>query len=839
MARIYHRPSTVNDYGSPETVGAGNVLGDNSNSTYKRYSSGSEGSVAVFPTFNEAALGGKPILAVRIGHVERQGGLYNGWPMSYLRIDGKRYEPSKLYVQDGFSQTWREKLGPAVYKGRNQNWTVEDVARMSADIAGAHGDFGPTKGKLWCLAAELFILIVTAEPLPKPSVTTATSLTTTNPTLSATLPIIQSEQSSMMTFQVARDSGFTEDVRLYNTEYKTPKTTGSTVHEYKGTPGTPSYADLGPGVWHIRARATDITGQESEWSSVRTVTITLGNLPVPTPVQPSPSSTLSNPYSVRIGRVPTLSGATFMPGDRAVGIEWEFAATSAFDTNVVSWKNIQGGVFREGNVSYDPVPIPIEPGLFGGNVSAADPDQRLPQGSPMYYRMRAVDKWGNAGQWSQSFPVNVAHKPFARNVIPTGGEDFDPKFNPITWEFADPWNGDRQTAYQLLIKDGTSTISNTGKRYSTSTSTTVDIPDVHLGNTLTYELTLWDGDDVASQSATTSTFKYRRAPIVTVSAPVGSIDDGLPTVQWSSIFSESKVQSKVRIIIHNKTAGSIAYDSGTLVTPSVTHKITNQLPNMSEFEVRVYVYDSGNLMGLGRSNFSTNFVLPPPLRPSVLADNYSRDGYVDVFWTGELDPFFFEYRIYRRMFTDDGEGEWKLSGSTQNPSHNSFRDYMASGYGEIEYAVTQVSYRFGSTVESLKQPELVSRVFIASEDYWLIIPGRESESVKLHSVADDSFTDRVERSSYQIVGGGTRVVRGAGIGMEGQLSCRIRSSTPRGASEQVRLLREIGDVRGHVIMRDPFGNATRVSIGEISVKRMPGVGNSEFADIELPYVEVR
>lgn len=835
MARIYHRPTTVNDYGNVQTVGGGNVLGDNSNGTYKRYSAGNEGSVGVFPNLNPSALAGKPILAVRVGHVERQGGLYNGWPMSYLRIEGQRYEPSKLYIQDGFSQTWREKFGPPVYKGKNQSWTVDDIDKMSADIAGAHGNFGPVKGKIWCLAAEVFILVVTAEPLTTPATSTLASYTTSNPALTASATGIQPEQSSMATFQVARDNSFTDDVRNYHTSYISPAASGSTTWRYQGSPGAESYADLGPGTWYIRTRLTDITGQVSQWSPVRSFTITFGALPVPRLTAPSPSSTSTNPLMIRSAYIEPVGTAQFFPGDRALGVEWEFSSGS---TVVATWKNVVDGIFRAGTVSYDPSPAAIEPGLYGGRVSPSDPDQKLPQGV-LTARVRAVDKWGNVGAWSANSNVTISHKPFARNVTPTGGEDFDPVVNPFAWEFADPWSGDRQTAYKLDVLYGGSVIATTGTRYSTSTSTTVDIPSAHLGRVLSYELILLDGDGVASAEPTSSTFKYRRAPIVTVNAPAGQIDDGLPTVTWSNVFSESKIQSKVRVIVHNKTAGTVAYDSGTVVTADNFHKVSKQLANMSEFEVRVYVYDSGNLMGLGRSNFSTNFVLPPTLRTSVLADNYSRDGYVDVFWSGDIDPFFFEYRIYRRMFTESGDGEWKFSGSTQNSEHNSFRDYMASGHGEIEYAVTQVSYRFGSTVESLKVPELMSRVFISSEDYWLIIPGRESESVKLYSVTDDSFTDRSERSSYQIVGGGARVIRGSGIGMEGQLSCRIRASTPKGASDQVALLRGIGDVRGHVIMRDPFGNATRISIGDLSVRRIPGVGNSEFADIEVPYTEVR
>lgn len=842
MARIYHRPTSVNDYGNVSTIGGvGNVLGDNVNGTYKRYSSGDEGSVAIFPDFTEVTLAGKPILAIRAGHVERQGGLYNGWPMTYLRINGQRYEPSRVYAQTPFSTTWKEKLGPPVYKGKDQNWTIEDIASMATDTGGASGDYGPSKSKNWCLCSEVFILIVTAEDLPTPSVTVGSSHTTTNPALTASLPVAQPEQSSMMTFQVARDSSFTNDVRTYNTAYRQPSATASTPYTYKGVPGTPSYADLGPGTWHIRARALDIVGSLSDWSAVKQFSITLGALPTPSLSKPVPGSSSTTPFMIRGALVSTIGGAPFMPGDRPVGAEWQFSKSSSFDSGVVQWRNIQDGVFISKHVQYDPTPISIEEGLFGYNVGFVDPDQKLPQGT-IYARVRAADKWGNAGPWSTSQTFTVNHKPFARNVTPTGGEDYDPVVNPISWEFADPWGGDRQTAYQVVVKDGSLTVSDTGKRYSTMTSTTLDIPNARLGKVLTYAITLWDSDDVPSESPVTSTFKYRRAPVVTVSAPVGEIDDGLPTVRWSSSFSESKVQAKAHVIIQNKTSGKIAYDSGTLVTSSGSHVVAKHLVNMAQFEARVYVYDSGGLMGMGTSMFTTNFILPPTLTTTALSDRYVREGYVDVMWSGNVDPFFYEFRIYRReYFEDDPDSvEWTLSGTVQNPSANAFKDYMASGNGMIEYAVTQVSYRFGSTVESLKNPSFMSRVSIISENYWLILPGDESNSVMLHSVVDDSYTDKNEVNSYQISGGGgTRVVKGGHIGIEGQLSCRVRASTMRGASEQVRLLRSIGDIDGHVILRDPFGNSTKVSLGDINVTRVPGVGAHEFADIDVPYVEVR
>lgn len=838
MARIYHRPTKVSDYGEVSTQGSGNVLGDNSNSTYKLYSSGSEGSVGNYPEFTESMTQGKPILAVRAGHVESQSGLYNGWVMTYLRINGQRYESSRVYQQTGASTTWKEKLGAPIYKGRNENWTVADINEMTTDTGGASGDFGPVTSKKWCRCSEMFILVVTAESLPAPTVTVPASLTTTNPALTSTLPAAQPEQSSMMTFEVARDSSFTEDVRTYQTAYKQPSASTTTPYNYTGVPGTPSYADLGPGTWYIRARATDIVGTNSEWSPVKQFTITLGNLPIPSLNKPLGGSSSSSPYMVRGAFVPT-NGGTFMPGDRAVGAEWEFASDSSFTTNVVRWRNAQNGVFREGYVEYDPVPTSIEPGLYGRNVSFSDPDQKLPQGT-VYARLRGVDKWGNVGQWSAPVSFIVDHKPFARNITPTGGADFDPTVNPMTWDFADPWNGDRQTAYRIVVKDAGLQVFDTGKRYSTITNTTLNIPAARLGKVLTYEITLWDGDDVAG-APVVSTFKFRLAPIVTVTAPAGEIDDGLPTVRWSSVFSESKTQSKVRIIIQNKTSGATAYDSGTIVTTASEHKITKQLPNVSEFEVRVYVYDTGGLMGLGAKSFSTSFVLPPTIECTALSDRYLSDGYVDVLWNGSVDPFFYEFRIYRRELDEQNpeSHQWEYAGAVQNPDHNSFKDYTVSGSRTVEYAVTQVSYRFGSTVESIKKPTYLSRVSVISDDYWLIIPGNESASIRLLSVVDDTFTDKTERNSYQIVNGGTRVTRGGHIGMEGQLSCRVRASTTRGATEQVKLLRSIGDINGYLIMRDPFGNSTQVSIGDLNVKRIAGVGPNEFADIDIPYVEVR
>lgn len=854
MARILLRPIRDTRYGTlggwdgllPNPVP--NALGRGDDRTgYWFHEDG--GVFCDIPKLTASELGGQQVLAIRVAHREEQGGAFgldNGWVMTDLVFGSDVYRPARVYTQDGFRGP-RTKRGPSVYRGRNEAWSIEDVNSMRLQVGAARGDdWGPDKSKRWCRATQAWLEVITPAPLTRPTLANL-NVSNVNPRMTTQVTGIEPEQMVAAVFQVALDSNFERNVREYTTPINEEDSTSVTL-DYKGTPGTDSHANLAPGVWYYRAKTFDMLGNESQWSITRTITISLSgaDLPVPTLTAPG-SGTHRDPLMERSARFTLGTNnagvPNWTPGERLLGVEWRFATDSGFNNNVVQWANYQGtfGGNTSLEVSYNPTPRSSrEAFLHGPAVSVHDADQTLrPQGT-WYAQVRAVDSFGNSSNWSTASSFVVDHKPHATNLIPSGG-DFDPRVSSFRWTFSDPWARDSQTAYQLTIHRGPVTLYDTGKVFSTANGASVDFD---LGDTpteLTYRVRLWDTDDAESSSVASSTFRYRKAPIVSVVSPLGEITTGQPEIEWTTQFSDGHTAVQYRVIITNIGTGEVEYDSKSVASSATSHTVdSSMLSNMSDFEVRVYVFDSGELTGWGLSLFRTNFIVPQSLDTVASSENYESGGYVDVWWSGEADAFFQEYRIYHRKYSGDltpNEG-WRLSGVVTNAGQRHFRDYTPAGSSEFEFSVVQVANRFGSRVEGQKRSTLSARAIVFSVDYWLIVPDNEESSVRLLSVVADSFTDQVETSKYNIVGGGTRVNKGARIGMEGSLACQVRASTQRGAKEQVDMLRELGDQDRYLLMRDPFGNITKVSLGDISVERIGGVGNFEFADLEIPYTEV-
>lgn len=861
MARHIVRPIGDQRYG---TVGGWdgifpnpvpNALGDNRLNTGYWFHEGG-GVICDLPDINASTFGGRKVLAVRIAHLEEQGGLFgldNGWVMSDLLHGDGVILGARVYWQDG-QRGRREKKGPAIYAGPGESWSVEQLNNMRLQVGAARGeDWGPNRSNQWCRAIEAWMEVVTPAPLNRPTLSNMTT-DSVNPRMSVTVRDVEPEQRVQAVFQVAPDTSFSRDVREYTTPMTTEETSTPTLH-YKGDPGGDSHANLAPGVWQYRVKVIDMLGTESDWSAPARITVNLSpTLPVPILVEPRPGATYQDPLAERSARfdlgTDSNGAPLWTPGERLLGVEWQFSQDSTFSNSegIVRWTNYQGtfGGSTPTTVRYNPTPVPGQRALLHGPVvSVHDVSQRLrPQGT-WYVQVRAVDSFGNRSDWTQPASFIVKHAPKALNLTPSG-EDFDPRMSSFRWTFSDPWPQDRQTAYRLLIHEmpAATQMYDSGKVYSSSEGANVDADEIGLGDTprnLRVRVSLWDSDDMASDAYASSTFRYRRAPIVTITSPLGLVDSGQPIVTWTTEFSENTTQVKYRVIITNTSTGMVEHDSGTVGSTEPSHAVqSSMLSNMSHFEVRVYVFDSGQLTGWSLETFSTSFVVPEPLATTAEAHNYEQDGYVDVWWTGAPDAFFQEYRIYRREYRDGllpDEG-WILSGTVTNMGASHFRDYNPSGAAEFEFSVVQVANRYGSPVEGPKRSTPSARVMVFSSNYWLIVPGEEELSIKLHSVVGDSFTEQYESSTYNIVGGGARVNRGARIGLEGSLACQIRASTVRGAREQITMLRELAGRQQYLIMRDPFGNATKISIGDISGERIGGVGTHEFADIEVPYTEV-
>lgn len=846
MGKYLHRPGFSTHYGDRIIEGAGNILGDANNNTYVQYYENC-GSIQTYPVFNESVIPvGRDIIAVRVGHRHWQGGvfnLFNGWVASYLRINNSRNANSYAYKQDGFSGGTREILGPAIYRTAGAGgWSAAEINTMSTDTGAAVGEIGPNGNNRWCIVSEVYIVVIYNDLVSGPtSVYPANNevVATSSVQFNAVQVPTQEEQPVCTVFQVARDAAFTTDVRTFVGGLNKSTVAGSKSF-YNSVKGKPSYTDLGPGKWYMRTKGRDYTGtRESAWGATTSFTVSHAALPTPTLLSPANGTTVATPYNVRQGSIPTDP-----PGDRIVGIEFAFSKQADFTGTVVSWQN-RDGLFTQGAIAYDPKPNGTAlPGKNSGTVSSEDPSQYLSQGL-WNARVRCVDRYGQVGPWSSVTTFTVAHKPYASNYFPKSGQAFDPNETPVAWDFSDPWDGDIQSAYQLVVTDlGGNTLQDTGKITSSLGRATMVLASSHLQEQLRYTIALWDLDDVKSTVMPTQNFFMSKSPVITIPFPEENeaIITGQPSITWSSVFSRPGVAQKSwKLDYVQRDNQTVKYTTGIVAGTATSHMPPRAiLANMTSYQIKLTITDTDDLSSTKVRNFTTNFERPNPTTTEATASTYELSGFVKVTWTATPDPFFAEWRVYRQKVDEAGLAldDWEYAGRVEDVDAREFHDWLVGGSSWYRYSVTQVAYRFGSLVES-DYDHYGERVRVFGSHYWLVVEDREELNVRLNSVNADKFTDKFESNDFQILGGGRRFNYGAEIGKEGSLSIQIRGSSLITATEQLRVLRVLRQEKIAVLMRDPFGNVTKVALGEVSVDRMPGVGNNEFANIEVPYYEVK
>ncbi|AKL88194.1 hypothetical protein GMA3_17 [Gordonia phage GMA3] len=851
MGRYYWRPNVAAavDYGNVDTDGSGTVLGDNSDSTRKKYFDDS-GSILTFNLPSPSVIPlGREIIAVRVGH--RQVNdllLFNGWPRSYLRINGKAQANTVAYKQDGYSGSAREILGAALYNKNLAPWSWADCDTMGAETGAAKGEIGPNKGNRWCIATEVFIQLVYNDPVPVPSApypANNENINTSSVQFSAKAPASQSEQPVRTVFQVSRVNTFDDDdVRTFVGGLN-DKTASDSRSYYVSDPlagDGSSYTNLGPGTWFMRIKNRDFRNSESAWGATTSFNIVHGPLPGATLIDPVRDSVINSPYKMRGARI-----ATQPQGGRRVGVTWQFATDENFTENVVQWTNSSGGTFVANvdnpfDIYYDPKPRPeTESGKHGPTVGVDDPTQYLKQGI-WYGRVRATDVYGQSGTWSGSLPFTVTHPPVPRDLIPTGGVSFDQAEAPVKWQFGDPWTEDYQTSYRMRVYDQSNNlVQDTDKTVSGLSRATMSVPGTLHRQMLTIAVDIWDADDIPSASVNqlVGICRLSTAPQTTLTFP--GIDEtivsGQPNFTWTSVFAAAGIMQKsFQIKVKEIATGKQVYDSGVIITSAESHMPTRPiLKNLFGYQVALTVVDSENLGKTIYQNFATNFERPEIVVATEDHSSYMSEGYVTVNWpSGNPDPFFKEWRIYRKR-ADETDDQYILAGVVNDSSVKTFDDWLIAGNDNFVYSVVQVAYRFGSPVESEHNP--TAQFYVYSENYWLIVEDKPELNIRV-AISADRYTDNREMADYNIINGGRRRAYGTKYGKSGNLTAKIRHSNGMSASMFIRKMGMVADNNHSVYMRDPFGGVTLIGLGELSFDRLAGVGESEYGDLDIPYIEV-
>lgn len=842
MSRIIHRPNQAVDFGTVETNGEGNVLGDGLNSTRKQYYEDS-GSILLYPAFDPSLVPeGREVIAVRAAHIQENGGslllLHNGWVMGYLRIGNQRVGKSRAYKQDGFDTHTRVVEGPAIYNTALKPWVHTDINNMQTDVGSATGEFGPDKRKLWCICTESYIVLVVNDDVLVPTINypaNGSTIKTSSVDFKGNVTVTQEEQPIACVFQVSRSQYFDDDT-VDTFVGGLVQSSGSTSN-YDSKVQDDSYTRLGLGLWYVRVKGKDYRGVESDWGVTTSFTISHDPLPIPEVTKPALGGVKNTPYGYNEGLIPIDP-----PGERFVGLEWEFCQDEDFDSGpIVNWKNNEVGRYSKGVIGYlaDPNPS-ITPGLNGAVVSTDDPDQYLQQGD-WYVRVRCVDVWDQVGAWSAPSSFSVSHPPSVVNPWPYGEKGFDDEAFPVRWTFGDPWKGDSQSAYRIIVRDPASNVLvDTGKVSSPFNAVYVDIDEIWKEQILGLSIQLWDRDDVPSE-VWTGSFRHSTAPYIHLDypAPDEVVITGQPDLDWDVDFAPGQSQKSFHIAFIRRDNATVQYK--TAVTPSALtewHPPSVVLKNVTDYQLALTVTDTQDLYTTLLRNFSTDYVRPPTLHCAAYDTNYEEDGFVTILWPGTtVDPQFIEYRIYRKN-VDIEDSEWEHIGTVADSDQEEFHDWSTSGPYHYKFSITQVVMLYGARVEGL-QDEYGDVLQVQSSHYWLIVPDEEKLNTKLYHITDDSYTSLIESNEHVIMGGGKRVVFGGRIGMEGSLKGKIMSGSPITTKQAKDRIERIQFERRWCYLRDPFGNYTKISIGEISIGRIAGVSTNEFVDIEIPYNEVK
>ena len=262
--------------------------------------------------------------------------------------------------------------------GTGVSWTPGSLAdgtyywRLSGtDVAGNQG--------AWT-ATHRFVLDTNPPAVPSLAGPADGAHVGSRPDLGGTFTTGDNGDSGSLSFQVCADSGCTSVVQ----------TGSSSSGLSSGTTGTWATASLADGVYYWRARATDVAGNPSAWSSTGTFTVDT--------VPPSAPSASGLTDGKLLDQAPTLTSSYTDPttGGDSGSLVFEVCATSACTTLLGS--TTVSGLHQNDAVSWTP------PGLGDGTY---------------YWRVRAEDSAGNLSPWSAARSFSIDGTPPPTPVLST------------------------------------------------------------------------------------------------------------------------------------------------------------------------------------------------------------------------------------------------------------------------------------------------------------------------------------------------------------------------------------------------------------------------------------
>lgn len=415
-----------------------------------------------------------------------------------------------------------------------------------------------------------------------------------------------------------------------------------------------------------------------------------------------------------------------------------------------------------------------------------------------------------------------------------------------------------QTEYKVDVRriSDNATVVNTGFIVSTAKSATLNIPVAYRDTPLKWEVVIKASNGgISANTVWPYTLRINSIPTTTITSPTEgqAVTSGTPSVTFSYTVPAGQVPvSATAALYENGTTlvWSKTVTSG-FASPLTISDSTFALKNSTNYSYRVTLTDDrAGVSDVAVRNFSTAYTAPASApAPSLVTTNYAELGYNQINWSGtSVDADFYAWELSRKddlLDPDTGSvvltGAYKIIGYKYvNETSNQWFDYTApSGY-RVQYQLRQIAFKFNSMV-----PGAVSATNtgdISSSYYWLIGGTNGATSTvstfKMYHVTDDSYTEERERAEFVIIGRGRYVENGTNLGARGQLTCKLRSQGGLTARAKKIALEQFQEAYAFCTMRTPFGDEFQVSLQDLGISRISGVGRSEFCDVTVPYVEV-
>jgi len=411
----------------------------------------------------------------------------------------------------------------------------------------------------------------------------------------------------------------------------------------------------------------------------------------------------------------------------------------------------------------------------------------------------------------------------------------------LTWTFSDNNVLDRQSAFQLQIRNATTLVSalDTGK--VTSTTSAYILAASTLSNSTNYEwrVRTYDTADQVSAYSNYQPFSTVTTGIAAITVPatdnlVGQVSPSL-NITWTFTITAPATQAEYRVKVIRTDTGATVFNSGFIASATTRDYTVQGLLSGVEQRIELVVQDSNGSL----SNTATRLVTPSfsaPDAPTILAQPNESDTegsgilvtVVNPDPTGALPPAG-RNDIYR---APTGTTDFiKVGEATVN---GSFTDYTAAAGVEYDYKALAVAD--GSTSSAVVGPVSIDFLGIyihkASDPDSTIMNFIYGSTDNADSIEPAGTELRFVGRTYPVYEFGDFIAE----------TVKVEVTVPFGPThtDEVEYLREVVRSRATHCYRDSRGRKVFGVVRQVTPKNAGNLGTKVSLDVtRVDYVEER